>query len=110
MPASPLVKAIQQILENSPDGFSLPEIRHNLLEKLGFRATPPEIREALQRHLDIFIRLADGRWASKSIVEVSEIVTGVSELPRERGNIVKPYLTDLSSLDSYIVFDLETTC
>lgn len=109
MPVSPLVKAIQQILENSPDGLSPTDIRHNLLEKLGFRATPPEIREAFQGHRDIFIQLSDGRWASKSIVEVSEIVTGISELPRERGNIVKPYLADLSSLDSYIVFDLETT-
>lgn len=104
-----LVKAIERILDANPAGLNERGIRRAVLEQTGLRRRPPEIREALQRKPDLFVPLAGGLWRLRAVVEAEDVAAGVREMPRERGDVVRPYLADLPPLDAFIAFDLETT-
>ena len=104
-----LVQAIQQTLDAHPDGLIEREIRRSVIEGTGLRCTPREVREALQGHPDLFIPLSGGVWRAKAAVEAERIAVGVAEVPRERGEVQRPYLADMPPLDAFIAFDLETT-
>ncbi len=104
-----LSQAIQQILNAHSDGLTEREIRRAVIEGLGLRCTPREVRETLHTHPDLFVPLAGGVWRSKAAVEAEKVAANVEEVPRERGEVQRPYLADLPPLESFIAFDLETT-
>ncbi len=104
-----LVEAIATVLDAQPQGLNERDIRRAVLEGTGLRRTPPEVREALRRNPDRFVELANGIWRSRRVVEAEEVVSTVRDVPRERGEIVRPYLADMPALDRFIAFDLETT-
>ena len=104
-----LTQAIQHVLNDHPDGLTEREIRRAVIETNGLRCTPLEIRETLRGHPDLFVPLASGMWRSKAAVEAEEIAAGIQEIPRDRGEVHRPFLADLPSLEAFIAFDLETT-
>ena len=64
-----LTQTIRQILDAHSDGLTAREIRRAAIEESGLRCTPRQIRDALRRHADLFISIADGVWRSKAAVE-----------------------------------------
>jgi hypothetical protein len=106
-----LVQAIERVLDASPDGLNEREVRRAAVEQFGLRCRPQEVREALRQNPDRFVGpLAGGVWRLRAVVQTEEIAEGAQEgLREERGEIVRPYLADLPSLDTFIAFDLETT-
>ena len=105
-----LTQAIQQVLSEHADGLTERDIRRAIIEGVGRRCTPREVRKALHSRPDLFVSLAGGVWRLKAVVETEEIAAGGQEgLRQERGEPVQPYLANLPSLDSFIAFDLETT-
>ena len=104
-----LPKTIHQVLATHPDGLTEREVRRALIEKAGLRCTPAEVREALRARPDLFVPLSGGVWRSKAAVEAERAVAGLEEMPRERGEVARPYLADLPPLRAFAVFDLETT-
>ena len=103
-----LTQAIQQVLNDHPDGLIEREIRRAVIEEVGLRCTPHEVREVLHRYPDLFVSLTGGVWRSRAVVEAEKVAI-TKEIPRERGEIQRPYLTDLPPLRTFIAFDLETT-
>ena len=106
--ASLLLTPLQQILNAHSDDLTERELRQQLAEA-GFRATPPEIRGALHSRPDLFVSLTDGRWRLKSVLQAEEVVVGDREIPRERGTIITPTITQHPSFTHFIAFDVETT-
>ncbi len=105
-----LIEAIQEVLDAHPAGLNEREVRRAVLEGTGLRRTPAEIREALHHTPDAFVGpLTGGVWRLRAVVEAEAVATGVQPAPRERTEVVRPYLADLPPLDSFIAFDLETT-
>ena len=104
-----LSQAVQQILDDHPDGFTERAVRRAVIEEAGLRCTPREVRDTLRRHPDLFVPLAGGVWRSRAAVEAEQVAVGVEEIPRERGEVQRPYVAGLPSLDAFIAFDLETT-
>jgi len=105
----PLTHAIHQILTAHPTGLTERDLRRALIETAGLRCTPREVREALHEHPDLFVPLAGGIWRAKAAVEAEQVTAGAAEMPHERGEVQRPYLTNLPPLDGFIAFDLETT-
>ncbi len=105
-----LVEAIRKVLDAHPDGLNEREIRRAVLEQAGLRRRPVEIREALVNNPTLFVGpLAGGVWRLRAVVEAEAVATGEQQVPRERREVVLPFLTTLPPLDSFIAFDLETT-
>ena len=106
-----LIAAIERVLDENPGGLNVREIRRTMVENLGLRRRPDEIREALRLHRDRFVGpSADGVWRLNAVVQTEEIAEGVQEgLRDERGEVVRPYLTDLPIMNEFIAFDLETS-
>lgn len=109
MPDQALLKAIKQVLDAHPGGLNEREIRLAVLQEIGLRRNPPEVRAVLQSHPDTFVPLASGVWRLRAVLEAEKIAVREEEAPRERGKIERPYLVDLPRLDAFIAFDLETT-
>ena len=104
-----LTQAIQQVLNDRPEGFTEREIRRAVIEGTGLRCTTREVREVLHGRPGLFVPLAGNIWRSKAAVEAEKIAAGVEEVPRDRGEVKRPFLTDLPPLETFIAFDLETT-
>lgn len=106
-----LAKAIERALDANPAGLNEREIRRAVLEQTGLRCRPPEIREALRDHPDLFVGpLAGGIWQLKAVIQTEEIAAGAQEgLREERGKPECPYLANMPPLDAFVAFDLETT-
>jgi DNA polymerase III epsilon subunit-like protein len=104
-----LSQAVQQVLDDHPDGFTERAVRRAVIEEAGLRCTPREVRDTLRRHPDLFVPLAGGAWRSRAAVEAEQVTIGVEEIPRERGEVKRPYVAGLPPLDAFIAFDLETT-
>lgn len=107
--SSRLFNAVKQVLNDHPDGLHENEIRRLIQETSGLRQRPTEIQQFLRSFPDHFVQLAGGIWRLKSVLQAEEISLGLQEIPRSRGDVEIPYLINLPSLDSYIVFDLETS-
>jgi ATP-dependent DNA helicase RecQ len=105
-----LVEAIEKVLDAHPAGLNEREIRRAVLEQTGLRRRPAEIREALISNPELFVGpLTGGIWRLRAVLQAEAVAAGEQEAPRERGEVVRPYLADLPPLDSFIAFDLETT-
>lgn len=105
-----LVEAVEKVLDANPDGLNEREIRRAVLEQTGLRRTPAEIREALTNNPNSFVGpLTRGVWRLRAVLEAEAVAAGQQEAPRERREVIRPYLADLPPLDSFIAFDLETT-
>lgn len=104
-----LLAGLREALAANLEGLTELELRRYLVEKLGLRRTPAEVRQGLISFPDLFVSLADGRWRLQSALEADEIAKSQRPLPRERGEIVIPYLAEFPTLENVIVFDLETT-
>jgi len=104
-----LTQAIQQVLDEHPDGLTGRAIRRALVEGVGLRCTPREVQEALHDRPDFFVPLSGGLWCSKTAMEAERIAFDRAEIVRERGEIHRPFLADLPALESFVAFDLETT-
>lgn len=105
-----LNEAIQQVLDAHPAGLNEREIRRAVLEQTGLRRRPAEVREALARHPDVFVGpLTGGVWRLRAVLEAEAVAAGRQEVPRQREKVERPFLADLPPLDSFIVFDLETS-
>lgn len=110
MPDKALIEAIQQVLDAHPAGLNEREMRRAVLEQTGLRRTPAEIRHALHNTPEAFVGpLTGGVWRLRAVVEAEAVATGEQQAPRERTEVIRPYLADLPPLDSFIAFDLETT-
>ncbi|MDY6875931.1 MAG: hypothetical protein SWK90_06995 [Chloroflexota bacterium] len=68
-----LSQAIHQILDLHPDGLTEREVRWAVIEGLGLRCTPREVREVLHTHPGLFVLLAGGVWRSKAAVEAEKV-------------------------------------
>lgn len=84
-----LSQAIHQILSTHPDGLTEREVRWAVIEGLGLRCTPREVREVLHTHPDLFVPLAGGVWRSKAAVEAEKVAANVEEVPRELGEALR---------------------
>ncbi|GAB4537279.1 MAG: hypothetical protein Kow0063_23790 [Anaerolineae bacterium] len=105
-----LIEAIRQALDAHPAGLNEREMRRAVLTQTGLRHRPAEIRAVLSRNPDSFVGpLTGGIWRLRAVVEAEAVAAGERETPRERGEVVRPYLANLPPLDSFIAFDLETT-
>lgn len=109
MISTALEEAIEQVLRTHADGLNVREIRRAVVEETGRRCRPAEVREALDTYPDTFVSLAGGRWRLKAVIEAEDVAAGQAEPEREPREVVRPFLTDLPSLNQFIVFDLETT-
>jgi len=105
-----LAQAIEDVLNRQLDGLTERQIRRAVIEEHGLRCTPPEVREVLKRRRDLFVPLSGGLWRSRAAVRAEEIALDVEEdVAPEPGEIGRPFLADLPSLDAFVAFDLETT-
>lgn len=105
-----LVDAMCAALEATPEGLTEREIRRTVIESSGVRCNPVEVRNALDRHPDLFVALAGGVWRLRAVVQSEEIALGEpTDLRRERGREETPFLAALPALDRCVMFDLETT-
>lgn len=105
-----LLRALEAILDQVPEGMNERELRRAVIEKVGLRRTPLEIHEALKKNPKVFIGpLIGGAWRLRAVVEAEEVVAGHEAMPLRRGEVVLPFLTDMPRLDKFIALDLETT-
>jgi len=85
-----LSQAIQQILDDHPDGFTERAVRRAVIEEAGLRCTPREVRDTLRRHPDLFVPLAGGVWRSRAAVEAEQVAVGVEEIARDGRHRPRP--------------------
>ena len=114
-PDSPLGQAIQRLLRDKSDGLSPDEIEF-LLRQQGYQASTPSIRKVLS-HRDVFVPVAGGRYALRSIIEAAAEEKTESpdtgkrkRIPcKPKYKVLPPGKLPIGDLSSYVVFDIETT-